>query len=1100
MKSMGLSLKKLISIKITALALTLAMVLSMPVTALADQITVGKSNTSLTDELVEGPTVMKDSDSPTGYTVRFVYKNETATSVTFVGDMQLRNWADPADTKVYTPFEYKPGLMRGGGAYEVAMEKRDGGYWVTEVPLAAGANQYWFYVDGNRNYWVPDPANSPKFAPDGLTGNARRAFNAVYVPYDPDKQDEIMGAREIENPRTDGKTGTWNYVEIPTQIGGKTRYLGVYLPYGYDKNRVEPYKTIYMQHGGGQDASDWMNIGSVPNIMDNLLADGLTEPAIVVTTDSTYLGSAQTGYPNLFEIILPFIEDSYNASKKADDRSFAGLSMGAGITANIINYDASKFGYYGVWSGGVGVRTDAKNLGVPYILFAGGRYDFGLPNPTQIAALDVTDAKYKNLVVAGGHDFNTWCQLFTMYARDYLWKPHAFVAEELVEGPTVRKDPESPTGYSARFVYKNETATSVTFAGDMMMRNWVDPTDTKVYSPFEYKHGLMRGGGAYEVAMVKREGGYWVTDVPLTTGATQYWFYVDGNRNHWVTDPANSPRYAPDGLTGTTRRAFNAVYAPHDPEKQDEFMKAREVENPRTDGKAGTWSYVAIPTQIGDKTRYVGVYLPLGYDENRAQPYKTIYMQHGSGQDASDWMNIGSVPNIMDNLLAEGLTEPAIVVTTDSTYLGSAQAGYPNLFNIVLPFIEDSYNVSKKAEDRSFAGLSMGGGMTANIINADASRFGYYGVWSLGVGVRTDAKNLGVPHILFGGGRYDFGLPNPTQLAALDATDAKYRNLVVSGGHDFNTWNQLFAIYAKDYLWKPDAFVNALTVNKPETNAALTAGQVGAAYEHALELAATGGTKPYTWSVTGLPEGLSFDSATMKISGTPAEGTDASSPYTVTITATDTAGRTASVTNTLAISPTSPPVGVSATLSGTANVNPGAAFSLTYALTGVTDAVYAQDVQFQYDPALFEFTGADSLIEGISIVGSKSETPGIVRILLASEGAEHAMTTGGDVLRLNWKAKPLTETRSGNFKIVSAMLSDGASEGLALPAAPISVQITYTIPTVPGDVNGDGRVSLNDLALISAGYGTANTKLDVTGDGVVDIQDLVFIARLILGD
>ncbi|WP_276357647.1 alpha/beta hydrolase-fold protein [Cohnella caldifontis] len=431
MKNKNLILKP-ISIRFTALLLVLAMVLGMPVTALADQNPVGQQNAIAAEgELVEGPTVMKDPDSPTGYTVRFVYKNENASSVTFVGDMLLRNWADPTDTKVYTPYEYKPGLMRGGGAFEAEMEKRDGGYWVIEVPLAAGANQYWFYVDGNRNYWVPDPANSPKFAPDGLTGNARRAFNAVYVPYDPDKQDEIMGAREIENPRTDGKTGTWDYVAIPAQIGGKTRYLGVYLPYGYDENREQPYKTIYMQHGGGQDASDWMNIGSVPNIMDNLLAEGLTEPAIVVTTDASYLGNAQDGYPNLFNIILPFIEDHYNVSKRAADRSFAGLSLGGIITANIINYDATKFGYYGVWSGGMGVRTTAANLGVPYILFGGGRYDFGLPNPTQVAALDATDANYQNIVVAGGHDFNTWCQLFTIYARDYLWKPRAFLMDKI---------------------------------------------------------------------------------------------------------------------------------------------------------------------------------------------------------------------------------------------------------------------------------------------------------------------------------------------------------------------------------------------------------------------------------------------------------------------------------------------------------------------------------------------------------------------------------------------------------------------------------------------------------------------------------------------
>jgi S-formylglutathione hydrolase FrmB len=283
-------------------------------------------------------------------------------------------------------------------------------------------------VDNNTSLWVTDPANPPIYAPDGLTGNARRAFNKVNVPYDAEKQNFApMAAREIENPRPDSAKGTWSYV--PIQIGTTTRTLGVYEPPGYDPSRAEPYKTIYMQHGGGQDQSDWMNIGSVPVIMDNLLQDGLTEPAIVVTTNSQYLGSAAAGYPNLRDIILPFIETHYNVSTHPMDRAFAGLSLGGFITSNIINFDPTQFGYYGPWSGGVSVNNNTPNLGVPYILWGGGQWDFGLPNPAQVAAR--TNAFGKNLVVAGAHDFNAWNQLFTMFARDYLWKPAVFVIDKI---------------------------------------------------------------------------------------------------------------------------------------------------------------------------------------------------------------------------------------------------------------------------------------------------------------------------------------------------------------------------------------------------------------------------------------------------------------------------------------------------------------------------------------------------------------------------------------------------------------------------------------------------------------------------------------------
>lgn len=398
------------------LALTMALGLST-VPALADDV-----------DLTLGPTVIQDPNSPTGYTVHFVYHNPAATSVRFVADILLRDWENTANTTVYQPSQYRPGLMRGGGAYDVEMTNVGDGYWVIDVPLAAGANQYWFYVNNNTSLWVTDPANPPIYAPDGLTGTARRAFNKVNVPYDAEKQDfGPMAAREIENPRPDSPKGTWSYV--PIQIGATTRTLGVYVPPGYDPNRAEPYKTIYMQHGGGQDQSDWMNIGSVPVIMDNLIQDGLTEPAIVVTTNTNYLGAANQGYPNLRNIVLPFVETNYNVSTHPMDRAFAGLSAGGFVTSNLINFDATQFGYYGPWSGGVSVNDNAPNLGVPYIVWGGGQWDFGLPNPVQVAAR--TNAFAKNVVVAGAHDFNAWNQLFTIFARDYLWKPEVFIQDKI---------------------------------------------------------------------------------------------------------------------------------------------------------------------------------------------------------------------------------------------------------------------------------------------------------------------------------------------------------------------------------------------------------------------------------------------------------------------------------------------------------------------------------------------------------------------------------------------------------------------------------------------------------------------------------------------
>ena len=400
---------------IAALVLALAMVLSVsPLTAQADEV-----------DLTPGPTIIADPDSPTGYTGHFVYYNPTATSVRFVADILLRDWDNPTSPTVYQPQQYRPGLMRGGGAYDVQMTNAGNGYWVTDVPLAAGPNQYWFYVNNNTNTWVADPANPPLYAPDGLTGNARRAFNAVYVPYDAEKQDYApLAERVIANPRPDSPKGTWSYV--PIQIGTASRTLGVYLPPGYDPNRAEPYKTIYLQHGSGQDQSDWMNIGSVPIIMDNLLQDDLTEPAVVVTTNSAYMGASP--YNNLTNIIVPFVESNYNVSTERMDRAFAGLSMGAQMTTNIINNNPLRFGYYGVWSFRAGINTSTANLKQAYIHIGCGVWDNLNLCPTQTALNNLNGfANYKFTALAGGHDFNAWPQLFAIFAKDYLWQRGAFV-------------------------------------------------------------------------------------------------------------------------------------------------------------------------------------------------------------------------------------------------------------------------------------------------------------------------------------------------------------------------------------------------------------------------------------------------------------------------------------------------------------------------------------------------------------------------------------------------------------------------------------------------------------------------------------------------
>jgi hypothetical protein len=87
----------------------------------------------------------------------------------------------------------------------------------------------------------------------------------------------------------------------------------------------------------------------------------------------------------------------------------------------------------------------------------------------------------------------------------------------------------------------------------------------------------------------------------------------------------------------------------------------------------------------------------------------------------------------------------------------------------------------------------------------------------------------------------------------------------------------------------------ALVSDLEITSASLPSGQAGSPYNAALD--ATGGTAPLTWSVSGLPPGLSLDPASGTLSGTPS----AAGGYTVEVTVIDRYGSRAAKSLALAI-------------------------------------------------------------------------------------------------------------------------------------------------------------------------------------------------------
>ena len=206
---------------------------------------------------------------------------------------------------------------------------------------------------------------------------------------------------------------------------------------------------------------------------------------------------------------------------------------------------------------------------------------------------------------------------------------------------------------------------------------------------------------------------------------------------------------------------------------------------------------------------------------------------------------------------------------------------------------------------------------------------------------------------------------------------------------------------------------------------------------------ATGGTPPYSYTLSPLPSGLAFDGVSRSLSGTP------TTPgiTTLTYTATDATGRRTSLTFEITVE--------------------AAVLSLTFNPATIADQTFTvgEDVNLTLPVATggippYTYT-LSPLPGGLSFNATERELSG-------------TPTTAGTT--------PVTYT--------------------ATDAANVFASLTFTIEVTEGvilDVNGDGQVNVIDLAIVAMFYGTRGNGLlaDVNTDGVVDILDLTAVAQAI---
>jgi len=300
-------------------------------------------------------------------------------------------------------------------------------------------------------------------------------------------------------------------------------------------------------------------------------------------------------------------------------------------------------------------------------------------------------------------------------------------AAEIQTTTTVDKNIDSPTGYFVTFRLDNPNTDRVRVKGEWMFS---DPTDATCITgteadPYHWKNGyvvwtcesIFSNSGLPVFDLNKNEEtGIWELQMPLPSGTFKYKFYVGGvgddlndlKNAQEVIDPANPP-YHRDPSTGrlTGEDTYCFVYVPYDPLKQS-LCEDRSIEAPRATEK-GSVSFEIIQSSIDSSKIKLGVYLPYGFDADRAEKYPLLVVYHGGGGCESSWFNNG-LANILDNLIAGGRMEPTVVITPNaSDYRWNREKIDLDLGASIIPYTIEKYNVDQSVERRAIAGLSMGG-------------------------------------------------------------------------------------------------------------------------------------------------------------------------------------------------------------------------------------------------------------------------------------------------------------------------------------------------------------------------------------------------------
>ena len=235
-----------------------------------------------------------------------------------------------------------------GKRYDAARD--DQGFWTaTTDPQVPGFHYYWVVIDGVQ---FSDPASESFYG----VGKQSSGIEIPETGADFYQPKNVPHGEIRERSYFSKTTSTW-------------RRIFVYTPPGYDADTTTRYPVLYLQHGGGEDERGWVEQGRVSHIMDNLIAEKIARPMLVVMEQGYARKPGEPEMPNRPPVgqamppalndvftndLIPLIDSTYRTLTDRDHRAMAGLSMGGLQSFNIALANLDKFSYIGGFSGAGG--------------------------------------------------------------------------------------------------------------------------------------------------------------------------------------------------------------------------------------------------------------------------------------------------------------------------------------------------------------------------------------------------------------------------------------------------------------------------------------------------------------------------------------------------------------------------------------------------------------------------------------------------------------------------------------------------------------------------------------------------------------------------